>query len=196
MACTNSALASAGARPNDDPSNVRRWGEAKIGFALRGRPHKSGMVGHRLAQAQAQILTQRQAVGAAPLRTTLAVDPLEIADQVDPKVPARRQRRPAPLAGVVGRALLFGEAIEPSLEQYCLQAVVKGVARRARQLSPAYDQISLPLTLPPQRHARPRPSRHQQISRTRFRQRADRRRFVVKMPMHPLVLFALSSCEG
>ena len=45
---------------------------------------------------------KRQAVGAAPFQAALAVDPLEVADQVHAEVAARRQRRPALLAGVVG----------------------------------------------------------------------------------------------
>ena len=122
----------------------------------RARLAQPGMVGHRLGRAQPQELAQRQAVGATPFQAALAVDPLEVADQMHPEVAARRQRRPAPLAGVVGRALLLGEAVEPGLDQHRLQAIVEGVPRRARQLRPADHQIRLPLALPPQRHARPR----------------------------------------
>jgi hypothetical protein len=39
-----------------------------------------GMVRHRITLAEAEELPQGQAVGAAPLQTALAVDPLEIAD--------------------------------------------------------------------------------------------------------------------
>ena len=116
-----------------------------------------GVVGHRLGGAQAQELAERQAVGAAPLQAALAVDALEVADQVHPEVAARRQRRPAPLAGVVGRALPLGEAVEPGLDQDRLQPVVEGVPRRARQLRPAEHQVGLSLALPSQRHVRPRP---------------------------------------
>ena len=122
----------------------------------RARPAQPGVVGHRLGRAQAQELAQRQAVGAAPLQAALAVDPFEVADQVHAKVAARRQRRPALPAGIVGRALLLGEAVEPGLDQHRLQAIVEGVPRRARQLRPADHQIRLPLALPPQRHAHPR----------------------------------------
>jgi hypothetical protein len=130
------------------------------------------MVGHLLGGAQAQELAQGQAVRAAPLEPALAVDPLEVADQVHAEVAARRQRRPAPLAGVVRRALLLGEAVEPGRDQHRLQAIVEGVPRRARQLRPAEHQIGLSLALPSQRHVRPHaPSRPQRISLTRFRQR-------------------------
>jgi hypothetical protein len=130
------------------------------------------MVGHRLGGAEPQELAQGQAVGAAPLQAALAVDPFEVADQVHPEVAAWRQRRPPVLAGIVRRALLFGEAVEPGLEQHRLQAVVEDVPRRAGQLHPADHQLRLPLALPSQRHARPTPLRPQGISRTRFRQRA------------------------
>src|SRR3954469_22820521 len=127
------------------------------------------MVGHRLSRSQPQELAQGQAVGAAPFQPTLAIDPLEVADQMHAEVTARRQRRAAPPAGVVGRALLFGEAVEPSLCQYRLQAVVKDMSRRARQLSPAYDQIGLPLALPPQRHAgSPLPRLHSESAKPDF----------------------------
>src|SRR3712207_8083338 len=53
-----------------------------------------------------------------------------------------RERWPAPPAGVVGRARLLGEAVEPGLGQGRLQAVVEGGPRRARQLGPAQDRKS------------------------------------------------------
>ena len=87
------------------------------------------MVGDRLGRAQAQEFPQRQAVGAAPFQAALAVDPLEVADQVQAEVAARRQRRAPPLAGIVGRALRLGEAVEPGLEQHGLQTIVEGVSR-------------------------------------------------------------------
>src|SRR5436309_487098 len=68
-------------------------------------------------------------------------------------------RRPTPFAGVVGLALLLGEAVEPGPDQDRLQAVVEGVPGRARQLRPADHQVRLSLTLPAQRHARS-PRRH------------------------------------
>src|SRR3954463_3675438 len=127
------------------------------------------MVGHRLGRSQPPGIAPGKAVGAAPFQPTLAIDPLEVADQMHAEVTARRQRRAAPPAGVVGRALLFGEAVEPSLCQYRLQAVVKDVSRRARQLSPAYDQIGLPLALPPQRHAgSPLPRLHSESAKPDF----------------------------
>jgi hypothetical protein len=115
------------------------------------------MIRHRLDRAEPQELAQGQAVGAAPLQAALAVDALEVADQVHAEVAARRQRRPAPARGVVGRAPALGEAVEPGLDQqHRLQTIVEGVPRRARQLGPAHHQIGLPLALPAQRHARPR----------------------------------------
>ncbi len=112
------------------------------------------MVGHRLGGAEPQELTQGQAVGAAPFEPTLAVDPLEVADQVQAEIAARRQRRMPPLAGIVRRALRLGKAVEPGREQHGLQTILKDVPRRAGQFRPADHQLRLSFTLPPQRHAR------------------------------------------
>src|SRR5215207_9740108 len=114
------------------------------------------MVGHRLGGAEPEELAQGQAVRAAPLEPALAVDPLEVADQVHAEVAARRQRRPAPLAGIVRRTLAFREAVEPGVDEHRLQAIVEGVPRRARQLRPAHHQVAPSPALPPQRHACPR----------------------------------------
>ena len=87
------------------------------------------MVGRRLGGTEPQERAQGQTVGAAPLQPALAVDPLEVADQMHPEVAARRQRRPTAIARIVPRALLLGEAVEPGLDQDRLQPVVKGVPR-------------------------------------------------------------------
>jgi hypothetical protein len=67
-----------------------------------------------------------------------------------------RQRRPAPLIRVAGRALRLGEAVEPGLDQDSLQPIVKSTPGRARQLGPADHQVRLPFALSAQRHSRPR----------------------------------------
>src|SRR4051794_28401047 len=77
----------------------------------RERVLEPGVVGHPLGGAEPQELAQGQAVGAAPLEAALAVDALEVADQMHAEVAPGRQRRPAAPARVVGRALALGEAV-------------------------------------------------------------------------------------
>lgn len=50
------------------------------------------MIRHRLSCRQQQKVAQAQAVGAAPLDTTLAIQAFEIADQQHPEIATRRQR--------------------------------------------------------------------------------------------------------
>src|SRR6187200_855538 len=57
--------------------------------------------------------------------------------------------------GVVGLALRLGETVEPGFQQHGLQAIVKGMSGRARQLGPADHQLRLSPLLPPERHAHP-----------------------------------------
>ena len=132
-----------------------------------------GMVGHPLGRAQAQELAQRQAVGAAPLQAALAVDPLEVADQMHPEVAARRQRRPAPLAGVVGRALAARRSRRtrprpgwPAGDRR-RRAPASAAAPPSRPSDPPAARPAAPAPCP-----LPAPSRPQQISPTRLRQRA------------------------
>jgi hypothetical protein len=132
------------------------------------------VVGHRLGGAEPQELAQRQAVRAAPLQAALAVDPLEVADQVHAEVAPGRDRWPAPPAGVVGRTLTLGEAVEAGLDQDRLQPVVEGVPGRAWQLRPpTIRSVCRPFCRPSAMPA-PAPSRPQRISDP-IRQRPVRR---------------------
>src|SRR3954454_24941784 len=83
------------------------------------------MIRHRLPVTKPQELAQRQAVGAAPLQPALAVNAFKVADQQHAEVPPGRQRGPALPRRVVGRALALDEAVEPSAEQFGLEAVVE-----------------------------------------------------------------------
>src|SRR3954468_14389699 len=89
------------------------------------------MIRHRLPVTKPQELAQRQAVGAAPLQPALAVNAFKVADQQHAEVPPGRQRGPALPRRVVGRALALDEAVEPSAEQFGLEAVVEHVPWRA-----------------------------------------------------------------
>src|SRR5215218_2244112 len=69
------------------------------------------MVRNPVSGFQAEEVAQRQRVRASPFDPALAVDPLEIPDQVHPKVPARRHRGRAYRAGVVRLAGVLDEAV-------------------------------------------------------------------------------------
>ena len=59
----------------------------------RPGPAQPGVIRHALVEPEAEEVPQREAVGAAPLQPALAGDPFEVADQMHPEVPPRRQRR-------------------------------------------------------------------------------------------------------
>src|SRR3954469_1324875 len=109
------------------------------------------MVRRGFRQRDSQELPQGQAVSAPPGDPPLAVDPLEIADQEHPEVHARRQRRLAArlLFFVVPPAAILPPAVKARLGQQLVELPVKRMARRPRQLRRSYEQLFLPLTLPP-----------------------------------------------
>ena len=135
------------------------------------------VVGDRLGGAEPQELAQGQAVGAAPLEAALAVDPLEVAHQVHAEVAARRDRRPAPLAGVVGRALASRRSGR-TRPRPAPPAAGRRRRARASAAAPPSPPSSPPVVRPagPAPWPLPAPSRPQRISPTRFRQRAGRAR--------------------
>jgi len=118
----------------------------------RAAPAQPRMVGHSLAQLEPEELPQRQAVGAAPLEAALAVDTLEVADQMHAEIAPRRQRRRAYGDSVVGLAERLDEGVKPCLAQHRLQAIVEHMPRRLRQLVPGHQHLLLPRTLPSHRH--------------------------------------------
>ncbi len=121
-------------------------------------PAQPGMVGHPIAQPEPEEVAQRQAVGAAPLQAALAVDALEVADQMHAEIAPGRQRRRAHDGGVVRLAERLDEGVEPGLDQHLLQPVVEHVPRRLRQLVPGHQHLTLPWPLPPHRHGWHSPS--------------------------------------
>ncbi len=124
-----------------------------VGKATAGL-RKPRMVRNPLALLQAQELPQRQAVGAPPLDPALRIDAFEIADQVHPEVPPRRDRRRPHPRRVIGRAQLLGKTIEIGVDQNPLKPIIENVARRPRHLRPRHHQFTLSIPLPSQRHTR------------------------------------------
>src|SRR5947209_15316434 len=111
------------------------------------------VIRHSLALAEPQEFAQRQAVGAPPFQTTLAVDAFEIADQQHAEVATRRQRWAAVPRRILRRTLHLHEPVEVGRDQHGLQLVVESVTRRAWQLRPRYQYVRLPFALPSKSHS-------------------------------------------
>ena len=123
----------------------------------RPGPAQPGMVRHPLVEPEAEEVPQREAVGAAPFQPALARDPLEVADQMHPEVPPRRQRRRPQPRRIERLTERLGEGVETGLVQNPLQLVIEDVAGRPRQLVPQHHHLILPRALPTHRHGWPSP---------------------------------------
>src|SRR5438309_7947002 len=113
------------------------------------------VIRHALALAEPEELAQRQAVGAAPFQTTLAVDAFEIADQQHAELATWRQRWATAPRRIRRRRLPLHEPVKVGPDQHCLQLVVEGVTRRAWQLRPRYQHVRLSFPLRSQSHSPP-----------------------------------------
>src|SRR2546422_11552098 len=80
-------------------------------------------------------MAQRQRVRRSPRDAALALDPLDIANQQQAKIPPRRQRRPPHRLGVETLALPLHERVEPALLQHLVQALIERMRHCPRQLA-------------------------------------------------------------
>ena len=112
------------------------------------QPSRSGdgrVIGRGLIQADPQELTQTQRIGSSPGDATFGIHALEVADQQQTEIRARRQRRTSILVCVELGAFGFGEFIELLLIQQFVQARVKRMPRPSRQFGMRDPQLLLPL---------------------------------------------------
>src|SRR3989442_412791 len=93
-------------------------------------------------------MAQRQRVRRSPRDAALALDPLEIANQQQAKIPPRRQRRPPHRLGVETLALPLHERVEPALLQHLVQALIERMRHCPRQLAVRHPELLLLLPLP------------------------------------------------
>src|SRR5438445_5173318 len=113
------------------------------------------MIRRVLVQSDAHKAPQRQRVRQPPGNPALRPDALEIPDQQRPKVNPRRQRRTPVLGRIELRTPLLDKLVEVlGLEQF-IQALIKRMSRRRRQLRVRDPDVLLllPLLARPHRHA-------------------------------------------
>jgi len=98
-------------------------------------PAKGRMVRWRIRQRQSQKVSQPKRIRRAPRNAAFGIQTLEIADQQKPEVNARRQPR-APHPGRIKlRTDLLHKVVKPVIRQNGVEAFVKRMRRRLRDLS-------------------------------------------------------------
>ena len=102
------------------------------------------MVRRRLVQRDVQELPQAQRVGGPPRDRPFRIQALEVAEQQQPEVAARRQTRPAHPVGVELRARPLDEGVETRLVENTIQAFVERVASASRQVGAGHPHRRLP----------------------------------------------------
>jgi hypothetical protein len=86
-----------------------------------------------LVQSYPQKTAQRQRIRRPPRDPPLALDPFEVPDQQQTKIPSRHQRRtPHPLR-IETRTLPLHKLIKPALLQHSVQLFVERMCHRSRQ---------------------------------------------------------------
>src|SRR6266496_2782690 len=119
------------------------------------RPRDRGVIRRVLVQRYAHETPQRQRIRQPPGNPPLRPDALEIPDQPRPKVNPRRQRRTPVLRRIELRTPLLDKLIEVLGLQQFIQALIKRMSRRRRQLRVRNPDVLLllPLLARPHRHA-------------------------------------------
>src|SRR5437879_10185129 len=119
------------------------------------RPRDRGVIRRVLVQRYAHETPQRQRIRQPPGNPALRPDALEIPDQQRPKVNPRRQRRTPVLGRIELRTPLLDKLVEVLGLQQFIQALIKRMSRRRRQLRVRDPDVLLllPLLARPHRHA-------------------------------------------
>jgi hypothetical protein len=110
------------------------------------------VIRRRLLKAQPQKATQGQGIGGPPRYAALRIDALEVPDQQQPEVNARRQARPADGRGVERRTLRFDEHVEAVVVQDLIQPLIERMPARGRQLVGRDPQSWRPRSIFPSTH--------------------------------------------
>src|SRR5260370_19769002 len=119
------------------------------------RPRDRGVIRRVLVQRYAHETPHRQRIRQPPGNPALRPDALEIPDQQRPKVNPRRQRRTPVLGRIELRTPLLDKLVEVLGLQQFIQALIKRMSRRRRQLRVRDPDVLLllPLLARPHRHA-------------------------------------------
>ena len=92
------------------------------------------VIRRRFIQREVQELANRERVCGAPRDAALRIDALEVADQQQPKIHAGRETRAPHRLGVKRAARPFNELVELLLVEHGVQASIKRVRGRRRQI--------------------------------------------------------------
>ena len=111
-------------------------------------PRQRRVIRRRLGQRQIQKRADTQRIGRAPRDRPLRVQPFEIAQQQQAKIPPRGQTRPADRRRIERRALRLDEGVEARLVEHPVQSRVKGVPCTRRQIPRRDPHRRLPGVLP------------------------------------------------
>src|SRR5437870_4554025 len=121
------------------------------------RARDRGVIWRRLGQPQFAKLAQRQRIRRPPRDATLPLNPFEISDQQQAKIPPRRQRRTPHRLRVEALTLPLYKLVEPTLLQQLVQPLVERMCHRPRPLRVGNPKLFLRLPLlrsSSHRHAR------------------------------------------
>src|SRR5216117_3600734 len=121
------------------------------------RARDRGVIWRRLGQPQFEKLAQRQRIRRPPRDATLPLNPFEISDQQQAKIPPWRQRRTPHRLRVEALTLPLYKLVEPTLLQQLVQPLVERMCHRPRPLRVGNPKLFLRLPLlgsSSHRHAR------------------------------------------
>src|SRR5437870_1843958 len=111
------------------------------------RARDRGVIWRRLGQPQFAKLAQRQRIRRPPRDATLPLNPFEISDQQQAKIPPRRQRRTPHRLRVEALTLPLYKLVEPTLLQQLVQPLVERMCHRPRPLRVGNPKLFLRLPL-------------------------------------------------
>ena len=92
------------------------------------------MIGRRVREDQPQKLPQGQRIRRAPCDRALRVQSFEVADQQQPEVASRRQRRASNLVGVEPLTQVLDVLVELRGVENLIQSRIKGMRGAPRQV--------------------------------------------------------------
>lgn len=138
-----------GCQDLQDPREHRAMG---LQVDQTARPRNRRVLGRGLRKAQPQKPAQRERIGRPPRNAPLGVDALEVPDQQQSEVRARRQTRASDRVGVERRALRLHERVEGVRVEHLIQPLIERMAAGLGQLVGGDPQSGCPRSRFPPSH--------------------------------------------
>jgi hypothetical protein len=129
--------------PREALLDPRKDGSMGLEIDEPSRARNRRVIRRRFIQREVQKLANRERVPGAPGDAALRIDALEVADQQQPKVHAGRQARAPHGLGVKRAARPFNELVELLLVEQGVQASIKWMRGRRRQIGGGDPEIML-----------------------------------------------------